>query len=63
MEDGASDGWQDFETGATWCKADAATVLSTLKKNNLMVISLLGDYAGTAYTAESARFICIAIAS
>jgi SAM-dependent methyltransferase len=60
MEDGASGGWQDFETGATWRKIDAASVLTTLKKNNLKVISLLGDYGGTAYTAESARFICIA---
>jgi hypothetical protein len=63
MEDGASGGWQDFEAGASWCKIDAASVVSTLKKNNLKVIGLLGDYAGTAYTAESARFICIATAS
>jgi hypothetical protein len=63
MNDGASGGWQDFETDASWHKIDAASVLSTLKQNNLKIISLLGDYAGTAYTAESARFICIAIAS
>jgi len=60
MEAGASSGWQDFETGAFWCRLAAASVLTTLTKNNLKVISLLGDYAGTAYTAESARFICIA---
>jgi hypothetical protein len=63
MVDGTSGGWQDFETDASWCKIDAASVLTTLKKNNLEVISLLGDYAGTAYTAESARFICIATTS
>jgi hypothetical protein len=63
MEDGASGLWQDFEADASWCKIDAASVVSTLKKNNLKVIGLLGDYAGTAYTAESARFICIATAS
>jgi trans-aconitate methyltransferase len=60
MVDGASVGWQDFETEASWCKVDAASVLSTLKKNNLAVISLHGGYAGTDYTAESARFICVA---
>jgi len=59
----ASGGWQDFEADASWCKIDPPSVLSTLKKNNLKAISLLGDYAGTAYTAQSARFICIAVAS
>ncbi|HUY45498.1 MAG TPA: class I SAM-dependent methyltransferase [Streptosporangiaceae bacterium] len=63
MDRGASGGWQDFETDASWCRVDAAGVLSTLKDNGLKVVSLLGDYAGTAYTAQSARFICLAIAT
>lgn len=58
----AAGDWQDFEADASWCKVDVASVLGALKKNNLAVISILGDYAGTPYTAGSARFICIASA-
>jgi SAM-dependent methyltransferase len=54
--------WQDFEADASWCKVDVASTLTTLEQNNLTVISLLGDYAGTPYTTGSARFICIAAA-
>jgi Methyltransferase domain len=63
LDRGASSGWQDFETDASWCKVDPASVLSTLKKNSLKAISLLGDYAGTAFSAQSPRFICIAVVS
>jgi len=59
---GATAKWQDFDADASWRRVDVASVLGTLKKNNLTVISLLGDYAGTPYTAGSARFICIAAA-
>jgi hypothetical protein len=59
----AAAGWQDFETDASWRKVDVASVLGTLKKNNLTIISMLGDYAGTPYATGSARFICIAAAS
>jgi hypothetical protein len=55
--------WQDFEADASWCKVDVASTLATLKQNHLTLISLLGDYAGTPYTAGSARFICVAAAS
>ena len=58
----ATGDWQDFEADASWRKVDAASVLGTLEKNNLTVISMLGDYAGTPYTTGSARFICIAAA-
>ena len=62
--DGAATGdWQDFEADASWCKVDVTSVLATLSKNNLTVISMLGDYAGTPYTTGSARFICTAAAS
>lgn len=58
----ATGDWQDFEADASWRKVDVASVLGTLKKNNLTAISILGDYAGTPYTTGSARFICIAAA-
>jgi SAM-dependent methyltransferase len=58
----APGGWQDFEADAAWCRVDVAGVLGTLEKHNLMVISTLGDYAGTPYTGGSARFICISAA-
>ena len=58
----ATGDWQDFEADASWRKVDVASVLGALKKNNLTVISMLGDYAGTPYTTGSARFICIAAA-
>ncbi|HUK71137.1 MAG TPA: class I SAM-dependent methyltransferase [Streptosporangiaceae bacterium] len=61
--DGKATGdWQDFEADASWRKVDVASVLGTLKKNNLTVTSVLGDYAGTPYTTGSARFICVAAA-
>jgi len=61
--DGAATGdWRDFETDASWCRIDVASVLATLSNNRLTVISMLGDYAGTPYTTGSARLICIAAA-
>jgi len=59
--DAAGD-WQDFEADASWRRVDPASVLGTLKKNNLTVVSMLGDYTGTPYTNGSARFICLAAA-
>lgn len=58
----ATSDWEDFEADASWCKVDVASVLATLSKNNLTVVSMLGAYAGTPYTTGSARFICIAAA-
>jgi hypothetical protein len=58
----AATGWQDFEADACWRKVDVASVLGTLEQSGLTVISMLGDYAGTPYIRESARFICIAAA-
>lgn len=61
--DGAAAGdWQDFEAHASWRRVHVASVLGTLKENNLTVLSMLGDYAGTPHTTGSARFICIAAA-
>lgn len=58
----ATSDWQDFEADASWCKVDVTGVLATLSRNNLTVVSMLGDYAGTPYTTGSARFICTAAA-
>jgi SAM-dependent methyltransferase len=58
----AAEGWRDFETDATWLRVEAATVTSTLESSGLTVLSTLGDYTGTPYTPDSARFICIAAA-
>ena len=57
-----TENWQDFDADASWCKVDAACVLGTLEKNDLTVISMLGDYTDTPYTTGSARLICIAAA-
>lgn len=54
--------WEDFETEASWLRIDADSVLSTLRDSNLTVVRLLGDYAGTPHSSQSARCICIAAA-
>ena len=54
--------WEDFETKSSWLRIDTDSVLSILRDSNLNVVSLLGDYVGTAYHSRSARCICIAAA-
>jgi hypothetical protein len=61
--DGAvAGGWRDFEADAAWCRVEVASVAGTLRNKNLAIVSMLGDYAGTPYTAGAARFICVAAA-
>lgn len=55
-------GWRDFETDGAWCRVEVPDVTSTLRASNLTILSMLGDYARTRYTAGSARLICIAAA-
>lgn len=61
-DSGPAGDWADFEAEASWLRIDPASVLGTLRDSNLSVIGLLGDYAGTPYSAGSARFICTATA-
>ena len=53
--------WHDFAARTSWVRLRPEQLREWLTCQGLKIITTFGDYTGMPYTAQSSRFICIAV--